>query len=314
HAERDYSLGADPFRGVAQSAALAAGETAVADLAHGEVMQAEIGLMGAHNVLNAFRGTQNEGMGQAAVFEAEGKQMAAQEKMMSIYNTPGGETTNVSSRAAAASAEAAEERFDAIRLSFEVTADRDLAQPYYAVIAQIREPDSKPGRARKWAYVKTLGAMRAGERKNVTVFQGGMPPGYIIESTEVHLYERGQELATNLSRKRVELTDDEALEFQIIEYVGANKGRTLPASPVVGTVSPAGRASLTPAQLGKRCYVRVAKDGRVAAVFRDAAGKKPLDDPALESALKTLRFNPALEAGKPVESIVAINLGQPALP
>ena len=35
-----------------------------------------------------------------------------------------------------------------IRLSFAVTSDKDLAHPYYAVIAQIRDPGSKPGQVR----------------------------------------------------------------------------------------------------------------------------------------------------------------------
>lgn len=309
-AERAYAPGSDPFRKVAQSAALAAGETAVADLAHGEVMQADTQVMGAHIVLNAVRGTPNEWMGQAAVAEAEGKQLEAQTKMTQIYNTPTTQTADVSARAAEASSELSQELFDAIRLSFEVTADRDLKQPYYAVIAQIRERDAKPGHVRKWAYVKTLGTMQAGEKTSVTVYQGGLPRGYILEGTEVHLYDRGQELATNLSRKRVPLTDDEAMDFRIIEYVGANKGRTLPAMPAITALSGDVRATVTPAQLAQKCYVRVAKDGRVTATFRDAAGKKPLEDPVLDSALKSVRFNPALQAGKPVESIVAFNLGE----
>jgi hypothetical protein len=70
------------------------------------------------------------------------------------------------------------------------------------------------------------------------------------------------------------------------------------------------RAALNPAQLSETCFVRVAKNGRVAAAFHDKAGKQPLQDPALESALKTLRFKPALEAGKPVESVAPVRLGK----
>jgi hypothetical protein len=295
--ERDYAPGSDPFTQIIQGTALAAGETAVADLAQGELLRADMMVSGAHLSGNA-----------GAIAAAEAQQGAAMDNLIRAHNTPISQTADVSSRAADSGARTSQHLYDAIRLTFEVTSDRNLSLPYFVVIAQISEPGSKPGHVRKWAYVKTLGELRAGEREKVTVFQGGMPPGYTIESTEVHLYDRGQELATNLSRKRVELTDEEALDYQVIEYVGVNKGRTLPASPITVTLSAAARESLTPAQLEEKCFVRVAKDGRVTATFRDAAGKQPIQDPALELVLKRLRFNPALEAGKPVESIVATSL------
>jgi len=307
--ERAYAPGSDPFRQIAQSAAFAAGETAVADLAQGEVLQANTMVMGANVVLEALRGTDIEYQGVAAVAQAEAVRSAAETNVAHAYNTSGGQIADVGARAADAGAQASQQQYDAIRLSFEVVSERDLPQPYFAVVAQIVEPGSKPGHARKWAYVKTLGALKAGEKKRVTVFQGGMPSGYAIESCEVHLYDRGSEIATNLSRKRVELTDDEALQFRIIEYVDANKGRTLPAAPAAAMPASA-RASLTPAQLSENCFVRVAKDGRVTDVYRDATGRKPLKDSALESVLKALRFKPALESGKPVDSIIAVIPGR----
>jgi len=157
-----------------------------------------------------------------------------------------------------------------------------------------------------WTFLKMLGTMGAGETRRMDIYQSGFPPGYHLENYEVHVYDRAVELATNLSRKRVELTDEEALEFRIIEYIGANKGRTLRATPLISTIPDTVLATLTPEQQRTACYLRVGTDGRVTGAFRDAAGKKPLGDPTLEAALATLVFNPALEAGKPVESIVAI--------
>jgi hypothetical protein len=253
-----------------------------------------------------------ETMANAAKSYAEdlGRQQAAESAVAQAYSTPEMQVYNMDAQSVVAGVNASREMYDAIRLSFEVTSEKDLAQPYYAVIALLRERDSKPGQVRKWAYVKSLGPMSAGVPKNVMVYRGGLPPGYIIEGCEVHLYNEGEEVATNLSRKRVPLTDDEALQFRIIEYVGANKGRTLPATPATTTLAREVRMSLTADQLGGTCYVRVARDGRVAAAFHDAAGRQPLHDPALESALQTLRFKPALEAGKPVESIASFSFAQ----
>lgn len=293
-AERAYSPATDPFRKFVRAAGLAAGQSAAADLAQGNMLQLEM--------LKAGAGAQNDASLGAQIAAAQDAVTAAQlESTREVYD--------VSSLSVAAGTEASQELFDAIRLSFEVTPQRSLDRAYYAVIAQIQERDSKPGHVRVWTYLRSLGRLPAGEKTNVNIFQSGLPRGYILGNCEVHFYDGANEIATNLSRKRVELTDDEALDFRIIEYVGANKGRTLPASPLVASLPSDLRAMLTPAQQSERCYVRIGKDGRVVAVFRDAAGRRPLEDPALESALKTLRFNPALEAGKPVESTIAIKFG-----
>ncbi|MES1168061.1 MAG: hypothetical protein ABUL61_02710, partial [Oleiharenicola lentus] len=194
--------------------------------------------------------------------------------------------------------------------SFDVSTEKDLKQPYYGVIALIREPDSKPGQVRKWAYVQALGPLSAGTVRHVLVYQSGFTPGYILEGCEVHLYNGPEELSTNISRKRVPLTDAEALEYRIVEYIGNNKGRTLPATLAIDTLTGEARFSLTKTQLDETYYVRVAKTGEAAAMFRDQAGQKPLQDPPVETVLKTLRFKPALKDGKPVESIAPVNLGQ----
>jgi hypothetical protein len=71
-------------------------------------------------------------------------------------------------------------------------------------------------------------------------------------------------------------------------------------------------SSLTKDQLEHTWYVRVGKDGRVTAAFSDADGRKPVQDNVLVSALQLLRFNPALEAGKPVESLAPVRMSDPA--
>jgi len=285
-------------------------QTADADIASGEMLRAQAGALAAGNMMVQATNPAAAGDAAATQANAQANEASALGKIQGAYASPTSDLYDIGSQSNRMGAEAARELFDAIRLSFDVTSEEDLAQPYFAVIAQIRDRDSKPGQVRKWAYVRALSQLHAGASRKVNVYQGGMPPGYILESCEVHLYNRGEELATNLSRKRVPLTDEEAAEYRIIEYVGANKGRTLPATPATKTL----RASLTPAQLNMTCYVCVAKDGRVVAVFRDTDAKQPLQDPVLESALKTLRFKPALNAGKPVESITPITLGRLASP
>src|ERR1035438_3233767 len=68
----------------------------------------------------------------------------------------------------------------------------------------------------------------------VHFYEEGFPPAFELQGFDVHLYNRGEEVATNVSPKRVELTRDEAFEYIKMEYISAHKGDTLAAVPVMG--------------------------------------------------------------------------------
>ncbi|HEX2851964.1 MAG TPA: hypothetical protein VHO24_01910 [Opitutaceae bacterium] len=293
--ERAYANGSDPFDQLARASALAAENTALADIARGEVMRANMAVA-------AASGSSGSDRAAAAAQSAQ-----AEANFSKAIDAPVSQVYDVGGQAVKATGE---EMFDAIRITFAVAAETDLPHAYIGVVARIRERDSKPGQVRKWAYVEALGSMAAGVSRKVLVYRDGFPPGYILEGCELHFYRGRDELATNLSRRRVELSDDEALEYRIIEYIDANKGRTLPAVLVTTSLADTVRRPLSSVQLRENYHVRVGKNGRVVGVFRDAAGKQALQDAALESAVKTLRFKPALDAGKPVESIATLNFGQ----
>lgn len=306
-AESAFAAGSDPFEQLATSAGLAAGETAVRDLAQMQVSQASAAVVAAHTRLEGVRGTPMEAAArqelQGAILGVQNAEAAA----LGTVNAPMSSLSDVASRSVGA---LAEENHDALRVTFRITADRDIAQPYCAVIADIREPGSKTREVQKWTWLQPLRPLRAGEPARVTVYRGGFTPGFSLENCMVHLYEGGEEIATNLSRKRVPLTDEEAHDYRVIEYLSANRGRTAPASPRDPVLVEAAQATLTPQQIRTTWHVRVDKGGRVTGVFLDSAGKQPTTDAGLVAVLKTLRYNPALAAGKPVESIVSLRFGQ----
>jgi hypothetical protein len=305
-AERAYSEGNDPFDELVRSTTLAAGESAVADLAQAERVRADMSVAGAGAALASAGNPQDRAAAAQSLAEAQARQSAAEQAVNRALD--GGYNSSLVDRARGA---AGEEMFDAIRFGFEVRSERDLAQPYYALVALIREKDSRTKEARKWTYVKPLGPITAGSSRKVRVLQGGLPPGYVLESWEVHVYDRGEELATNLSRKRVEVTEAEAQEFLIFEYIADNRGRTLPAGLLNPVLAEAARAALTPDQARRSWHVRVDKGGRVTAVYLDADGRHPATDAGLVAVLKTLRFKPALAAGKPAESLLSLKLEPP---
>lgn len=303
-AERAYAEGSDPFDDLVRSSALKAGETAVADLALRERVGADMSVGMAGAALASAGNPEDRAAAAQSLAQAQGRQAAAEQAVTQAYQGSGSGTGLLERQQAAAGAD----MFDAIRFAFEIHSDRDLMRPYYALVAVIREKDSRTKEAFKWTYVKPLGPIAAGGSRKVRALQGGLPPGYVLESWEVHVYDGGEELATNLSRKRVEVTAEEAQEFQIIEHIANNRGRTLPASVLDPVLVAAAREALSSAQAGRTWHVRVNKAGRVTGVFLDADGKQPTTDTAVAAVLKTLRFKPALAVGKAVESMVALQL------
>lgn len=306
-AEPAFAAGSDPFEQLATSAGLAAGESAVRDLAQMQVFHASTAVPGAHAKAEALRGTPFESSAQAELQGAILGVQNAEAAAMGSVNAPMSSLADVASRSVGATSA---ENHDALRITFRITADRDIAQPYCAVIANIREPGSKTRDVQKWTYLQPLRPLRAGEPARVTVYRSGFAPGFSLENCTVHLYEGDEEIATNLSRKRVPLTDEEAHDYRVIEYLTANRGRTAPAGLRDPVLAGAAQATLSPQQIRTTWHVRVDKGGRVTGVFLDSSGKQPTTDPGLVAVLKTLRYNPALVAGKPVESIVPLRLGQ----
>src|ERR1022692_970854 len=93
-------------------------------------------------------------------------------------------------------------------------------------------------------------------------------------------------------------------------YIEAHKGDTVRAVPVMGEL-PADLAShVASGKYAETVYVRVSKDGLADEAFTDSACSKKIEDPYLESVVRSIRFKPALADGKPVEGVASLNLSK----
>lgn len=193
--------------------------------------------------------------------------------------------------------------YDAIEVEFNVTSPRPLAAPYVILTADIIAPGDKPGEVRNWIYATEVKPI-SNDLLHVSIKEVGLPPGYELRNPRLHLYDGGQEIGTSVAQKRVELTLDEAFDYLMIDYLGENKDQTVAATPALGRIPAATRQALA----GTEFYVRVSKDGIATGTFSDARAKQPLDNAALEAALRTMRFKPALKSGQPVEGMVRMKL------
>ncbi len=202
----------------------------------------------------------------------------------------------------------AKEMYDAMEITFRVSSPRLLTSPYVVITAQYREINEKPGTVHNWIYAKELDTIDNLPRR-VHILQGGLPPGFVLEKFQLHLYDHGRELASNVADKLVPLTRDEAFEYIMIDYLGSHKGATVSTpAPAMGRPSPEARSRLTGDQLQQNFYVKVTKDGLAEAAYLDDACSMAVADPAVESLIKEVRFKPALEEGKPVEGVARLKL------
>ena len=180
------------------------------------------------------------------------------------------------------------------------------------VVAQFREKSDKPGIMSDWVYATELDAINEAPR-TIRFKQGGFPPGFELVKYEVHFYNQGQEVANTSADKSVSLTRDEAHVYIIIDHLTTNKGATLPPTLALGAKSGDFRARYGGEQLQQTIYVKVSKDGLPQGIFSNLACTAKLDDAFMESVVSYARFKPALQAGKPVDGVAGIRLGDLAL-
>ncbi|HEY4300538.1 MAG TPA: hypothetical protein VGM73_06685 [Candidatus Didemnitutus sp.] len=199
--------------------------------------------------------------------------------------------------------------FDALDVTFEISAEHPLAKPYLILVARYRTGAAQTSPAKNWIFASSLSPITPTKRK-VHVSQGGFPPDFALEGLQVHLYNNGVEVATDVADKRVLLTADEAFEYLRMEYVGDHKGATLPAAPAMGHLPADLPVRLANGQYKQTYFVRVTKEGMAGDAFLDESCTQPLNDPYVIAVVRALRYNPALDNGKPVDGVAPLHLNQ----
>jgi hypothetical protein len=218
------------------------------------------------------------------------------------------EANNIGNYVGQMQRELALELFDAMEVTFAVSSEKPLPRPYVVIVARYHEKDATPGKVRNWIFAKALAPIGSKPQK-VHVLQGGFPPGFVIESFNVHLFDRGQELATNVADKRVELTYSDAFRYFLFDYISSHKGASLPAAPVMGQLPSGWHTRLTPDQLTQSYFVKVSKDGMPLGAYADEACSQSVTDPYLQSVVKEILFAPTLDKGKAVAGTAKLRLG-----
>jgi hypothetical protein len=198
---------------------------------------------------------------------------------------------------------------DAMEVEFEISSARPLASPYIVTMTQFHPKGGEQRAVQNLVYARELGPIDARAAK-VHFIEGGFPFDFEVVDFQMHLYDRGEEVATTVSSKRVQLTRDEAFEYVKIEYVAAHQGATLPPEPALALFPSDLPARIAAGAFKDTFYVRVSKEGRADGAFSDPSCSKRIEDAYRERVVSAIRFYPALTAGEAVAGIASLSLTQ----
>jgi hypothetical protein len=198
---------------------------------------------------------------------------------------------------------------DAMNIEFTVSSPKPLNNPYVVTMTRFHVPGTKPGLIQNLVYARALDPIDS-HLTHVEFSEDGFPFNYELVDFQLHLYDRGVEVATNLSANRVDLTRSEAFEYIKLEYLNAHPASTVDATPALGRLPAALPKHLAQGQYATTFFVKVSKDGLPGEAYVDARCQKQIDDPFLVSVVKSIWFKPALAAGKPVDGVAALNLSR----
>ncbi len=192
-----------------------------------------------------------------------------------------------------------------VELSFEVSAPRPLEQAYLVVIADYASTTDPKDIARQ-VTARALGQIDTKPRK-VWMLHPAVIAGREFKKFYLGVYAEGQEVATNLSEKRLELTRDQAYQFFLIDYLAAHRSDTRPPSAMLMVSRAEFRHQVGGARLDQPVYARVDKTGALVALSADEAGTEKIPA-SIDTALQQVRFVPALDKGQPVDGRARLTL------
>jgi hypothetical protein len=205
-----------------------------------------------------------------------------------------------------------EELYDAIEVNFEISSPRPLANPYVVVVVQFHAPDAPKDTAQNWIYAEAIERLDA-QPKTFHVKRGGFPRGYELQRLQVHVYDRGREVASTVAPNRADLTSSEAYDYLLIDHLAAHKGKDTSAVVALGNLPVDLRQKLPTGDISRTFYAKVNKEGVAEGVFTDEKCTSPVEAAYTASIIRSMRFLPALQKGKAVDGVARVKLADASL-
>jgi len=188
---------------------------------------------------------------------------------------------------------------DALAVTFRLSPSTDLADVHAIVLVRIIRDDE----IQNLNFISGIGSVTT-EGRDVRLMRTGIKPGFELLDTDVFVFNHDQEIATNLSERRMALTAQDAWEFARLSHQTDHR-RSSAQPMVIWSLAPDALREATDAdsfdwpltlQLDERGVVQSIDDGG-----------KPLP-PLVRKIASQLPCLPAVENGQPVPAKLRVNL------
>jgi hypothetical protein len=149
---------------------------------------------------------------------------------------------------------------NALDIACELSTPRVVHNTYALVLTEFREASG--GKSSYNVDIEPFGDLGPKPRK-VNFTQTGFPHQFIPGRVSLHLYSGSQELATNLSEGRVDITAADAMRYLVLAYVTSHAKDSLAATPLSIAVPADFKQRAPAADLDRTLYVTIDTMGRV---------------------------------------------------
>ncbi len=192
------------------------------------------------------------------------------------------------------------ELYDGLVLEFEATASQRIAEVSAVVMIRVR---NRQDQYQDFNYSRVVGAIGP-EARQVRIVQFDLPPGFELVSSELHLFSRGEELATDRSERHMALSGAEAREFALQTHLAEHRGQSAPAGVVWSLAPEALRSAESGERFDHAARVRIDETGAFIAI--ETASEAVVPAPVRE-VLESLVYLPPLEEGRAVAGTLEVN-------
>ncbi|GAB5561079.1 MAG: hypothetical protein SynsKO_27260 [Synoicihabitans sp.] len=189
--------------------------------------------------------------------------------------------------------------YDALRVNFEISAETPMADAYAVLLVQL-EVD---GETNGFSAYKRIGEINENAER-VKFFHEGLPAGFKIKEVQVFIYNHGEEIATNQSEKRYDITYSQAQEFVKLNHRAMHQRETVPAKPAWSLAPAELQATRTADDYDHRVTAEIDAEGN-ALSFTSISAPIPSH---VRAILEKTTFVPALENGTPIASNLVVNV------
>lgn len=197
------------------------------------------------------------------------------------------------------------ELYDALRVSFRVSAPEPITDAYAVMLFDVRVP-ADPTTPVRFSRLQELPEIGPAPR-TVNVYQAGFPVGYALEACRVHLFRKGQELATTLSTNTAAVSRRDAFQFLLSQYLLNHQLDDQPASLVRELLPPDFGDQVPASTLQQIVHLTIDKDGALEKFSSDSP--QPINE-YVASVLRDARYYPALAQGEPVTGSLSVPLAE----